>query len=463
MNAQDTGMNTADLKAADAAHHLHPFTNSRELNERGVRVISSAKGVYLYDTEGNKILDSMSGLWCVSVGHGRKDIADAVARQLEELTFYNTFFNTTHPPVVELSRLLAEVTPPQFNHFHFTGSGSESNDTIFRLARYYWELMGKPEKDIFFSRNNAYHGSTVAAASLGGFAGMHKQGGLPIPGVVHAPQPFWWAEGGEMSPEDFGRHVARQTLDMIDHVGADKVAAMIGEPIMGAGGVIVPPRTYWPELAVGLKERDILLISDEVICGFGRTGEWFGCELMGTEPDFLTMAKGITSGYVPMGAVGVSDRVASVLLEKGGEFAHGFTYSGHPAACAAAIANINILKSEKLVERVRDDIGPYLQERWRKLTDHPMVGEAVMEGLIGAFQFTPDKNARAAFPAEAKIGLTARDYSFENGLVMRAVGDRMVIAPPFVLTHAEADELIAKTEKVIDLTHAHARGLGLVG
>jgi putrescine aminotransferase len=250
---------------------------------------------------------------------------------------------------------------------------------------------------------------------------------------------------------------------MIDGIGAHRIAAMIGEPIMGAGGVIVPPKTYWPQLAAGLKERDILLISDEVICGFGRTGEWFGCQLMATQPDFMTLAKGITSGYIPMGAVAVSDRVASVLIEKGDEFAHGFTYSGHPAACAAAITNLNILKSEKLVERVREDIGPYLQAKWMALADHPMVGEAVMEGLIGAFQFTPDKDARSSFPEEAKIGLAARDFSFENGLVMRAVGDRMVIAPPLALTHAEADELIAKAQKVIELTHAHARGLGLFG
>jgi putrescine aminotransferase len=296
MNTQVSGRMTTTLQALDAAHHLHPFTNARLLNAKGARVISSARGVYLMDTDGNRILDGMSGLWCVSVGHGRKDIVQAVAKQLEELTFYNTFFNTTHPPVVELSRLLAEVTPPQFNHFHFTGSGSEANDTIFRLARYYWELMDKPAKSIFVGRTNGYHGSTVAAASLGGFDAMHRQGGLPIPGVVHAPQPFWWAEGGDMSPEDFGQHVARQTLQMIDEIGAHKVAAMIGEPIQGAGGVIVPPKSYWPALAAGLKDRDILLISDEVICGFGRTGEWFGCELMGTQPDFMTLAKGITSG-----------------------------------------------------------------------------------------------------------------------------------------------------------------------
>ncbi len=451
------------LQQADAAHHIHPFTNTRELNARGVRVITSAKGVYLQDADNNQILDGMSGLWCVNVGHGRMEIVDAVTKQLEKLAYYNTFFNTTHPSVVELSRLLSEVTPANFNHFHFTGSGSESNDTIFRLARYYWELMDKPEKKIVLARRGGYHGSTVTAASLGGFPSMHKQGGMVVPDVFHAPAPSWWAEGGDLTPEAFGLRVAHQTLELIDAIGAHRVAAMIGEPIMGAGGVIIPPATYWPTLAKGLKERDILFISDEVICGFGRTGHWFGHEMMGTSPDFMTMAKGISSGYIPLGAVAISDRVANVLLEKGDEFAHGFTYSGHPAACAAAIANLNIMRSERLVEYVRDDIGPYLQAKWKALAAHPMVGEAVMEGLIGAFQFTPDKNARSFFPEEAKIGLTARDFSFDNGLVMRAVGDRMVIAPPLVLTRQEADELISKAEKVIDLTYAHARSHGLMG
>jgi putrescine aminotransferase len=462
MNSRIYAGTTTELQAADAAHHLHPFTNARLLNAKGARVISSACGVYLMDTDGNRILDGMSGLWCVSVGYGRKDIIDAVARQLEQLTFYNTFFNTTHPPVVELSRLLAEVTPPQFNHFHFTGSGSDANDTIMRLTRYYWELLGKPEKNIFVGRTNGYHGSTVAASALGGLSAMHKQGGAPIPGVIHAPQPFWWAEGGELSPEDFGHEVVRQTLDMIDAIGADKIAAMIGEPIQGAGGVIVPPTTYWPALAAGLDERDILLISDEVICGFGRTGRWFGCELMGTQPDFMTLAKGITSGYVPLGAVAVSDRIASVLLEKGDEWVHGYTYSGHPAACAAAIANIEVLRREKLIERVRDDIGPYLQSRWKSLLAHPLVGEAVMEGLIGSLQLTPDKGARAAFPKGSNVGLMTRDFSFDNGLVMRAVGDRMVIAPPFVLSHAEADELISKALATLDMTYAQLRNTGLM-
>ncbi len=453
---------TAAWRAADAAHHLHPFTNTRELNAPGPRVIVSAKGVHLTDSEGNRILDGMAGLWCASVGFGRDEIADAVAAQLKELTFYNTSFNTTHPPMVELSRALAEVTPPQFNRFFFTGSGSQSNDTILKLVTYYWELMEQPERRIFVSRRGGYHGSTVATAALGGFGGMHKMHGVPVGNIFHAPAPSWWDQGGDLSPEAFGLKIAHDTLSLIDGIGANRVAAFIGEPIMGAGGVIIPPSTYWPALSAGLKERGVLLISDEVICGFGRTGQWFGCETMGTEPDLMTMAKGLTAGYVPMGAVAVSDRVANVLLEKGGEFAHGFTYSGHPAACAAALATLNIMHREKLVERVRDDIGPYLQAKWATLADHPLVGEAVMTGLIGAMQLTADKSSRQGFGDKAGVGLICREHSFNNGLIMRAVGERMVIAPPLVLTHAEADEIMDKVHRTLDMTLDSLTANGLV-
>ncbi|MFN4155862.1 MAG: aspartate aminotransferase family protein [Paracoccaceae bacterium] len=453
---------TAQIRAADAAHHLHPFTNTRELNAKGPRVIVSAKGVHLMDSEGNKILDGMAGLWCAAVGFGRAEIADAVAAQLKELTFYNTFFNTTHPPVAELSALLAEVTPPQFNHFFYTGSGSESNDTILKLVTYYWQLMDKPKRNIFVGRRGGYHGSTVAGAALGGFGGMHDHQGVPVGNIFHAPAPDWWSNGGDLSPDEFGLKTVAETLALIDGIGADRVAAFIGEPIMGAGGVIIPPDSYWPALSKGLKDRDILLISDEVICGFGRTGKWFGCETYGTEPDFMTLAKGLTSGYMPMGAVAVSDRIADVLIGKGGEFAHGYTYSGHPASCAAAITNLNILRDEKIVERVRDDIGPYLQTKWAALSDHPLVGQSPMVGLIGAIQLTADKSSRAGFASEAKVGMICREHSFNNGLIMRAVGERMVVAPPLVLTHAEADEMVEKAHRILDLTLADLRTQGLV-
>jgi putrescine aminotransferase len=453
---------TADIRALDAAHHIHPFTNTRELNDKGARVITEASGVWLTDGEGNRILDGMAGLWCTAVGYGRDSIVDAVAAQMRELPFYNTFFQSTHAPVAELSAELAALTPPQFNRFFYCSSGSEAIDTVIRLVCYYWQLRDKPGRNVIVSRRGAYHGSTVAAASIGGFDAMHRQAGLPVGNIFHAPRPAWWAEGGDLSPEEFGTKVARDTLALIDGIGTERVAAFIAEPIMGAGGVVIPPETYWPTLWAGLKDRGILLISDEVICGFGRTGSWFGCQTYGTEPDFMTMAKALTSGYVPMGAVAVSDRVAEVLVAKGEEFTHGYTYSGHPAAAAAALANLAILEEERLPERVAEDIGPYLAERWRGLAEHAIVGEAVMTGLVGAVQLCAEKAGRVAFPEKAEVGLICREHAIAAGLVMRAVGDRMVVSPPLVLSHAEADLLVDRARIALDRTEADARSLGLL-
>jgi putrescine aminotransferase len=453
---------TAELRALDAAHHLHPFSDMKSLNAEGSRIIVSAEGVWLTDSDGNRILDGMSGLWCVNVGYGRQEIVDAVARQMAELPYYNTFFKTTHKPAIELAAKLAELTPPQFRKVFFTGSGSESNDTVIRLVRRYFDIKGQPKKKIIISRRNAYHGSTVGAASLGGMAPMHEQGGLPIPDIMHIAQPYWWGEArqGE-TPEEFGLRTAQALEAAIDAMGEDRIAAFIAEPIQGAGGVIIPPATYWPEIARICRERDILFISDEVICGFGRTGAWFGCETFATRPDILVMAKGITSGYMPLGAVMVADRVAEVLLE-GGDFNHGYTYSGHPAACAAAIANLDIMQREDLVGRVANDAGPYLKAQWSKFAEHPLVGEAPMIGLVGALELTPDKAGRTKFPDVGKVGTLARDFSFKNGLVMRAVRDRLIIAPPLVISHGEIDELVARARKTLDDTYAELHRWGWV-
>ncbi|QIB32995.1 aspartate aminotransferase family protein [Ancylobacter pratisalsi] len=454
---------TAELRALDAAHHLHPFSDMKSLNAEGARIIVKADGVWLTDSEGNRILDGMSGLWCVNVGYGREEIVDAVAAQMRELPYYNTFFKTTHQPAIELSAKLAELTPPQFNRVFFTGSGSESNDTVIRLVRRYFDIKEKPEKKIIISRRNAYHGSTVGAASLGGMAPMHAQGGLPIPDILHIAQPYWWGEArqGETT-EEFGLRTARALESAIDAMGEDRIAAFIAEPVQGAGGVIIPPATYWPEIARICRERDILFVSDEVICGFGRTGKWFGCETFDTHPDILVMAKGITSGYMPLGGVMVADRVAEVLLE-GGDFNHGYTYSGHPAACAAALANLAIMERENLVDRVANDIGPYLKARWGALAEHPLVGEAPMLGMLGALELTPDKVARTKFPDVGKVGTLARDFSFRNGLVMRAVRDRLIIAPPLVISHHECDELVARTRKTLDDTWGELKRWGWIG
>ncbi len=343
-NSPAANPSTEDLRALDAAHHFHPFTDHGALQPAERRVIARADGAYLWDTEGNRLLDGMAGLWCVQVGHGRQEIVEAVRAQMSELSYYNTFFKTAHGPVIELSRVLSELTPPQFNMFFYGSGGSDSNDTILRMVRTYWDILGKPEKKTVISRKNAYHGSTIAGASLGGMSYMHAQGGLPIPGIEHVDQPYWFGSDMEMSPDEFGIRAARELEKAIDEIGEDKVAAFIAEPIQGAGGVIIPPETYWPEVKRILDERDILFISDEVICGFGRTGQWFGCETYGTEPDLMAMAKGISSGYLPLGAVAVSDKVAEVFHQAAaGEFYHGYTYSGHPACCAAALANLEII------------------------------------------------------------------------------------------------------------------------
>ncbi|NNF40568.1 MAG: aspartate aminotransferase family protein [Woeseiaceae bacterium] len=442
----------ADWQELDKEHHLHPFTDHKSLHEKRSRIITRAEGVYIYDADGNKILDGMSGLWCVNAGYGRQQLIDAATEQLRELPYYNNFFQCAHPPSIELAAILQQISPPQFNRVFFAGSGSESNDTIVRMVRTYWDLMGQPGRHTIISRHNAYHGSTVAAASLGGMKPMHKQSGLPIPGIVHVDQPYWFGSDHAMSPQEFGLAAARSIEDKIREVGAEKVAAFIGEPIQGAGGVIVPPDSYWPEVQRICDEYGILLISDEVITGFGRLGEWFGADYFGTRPDFMTFAKGVTSGYLPLGGVFVSDRVADVLIEKAGEFFHGYTYSGHPVACAVAIANIRLIQQERLVERIKSDIGPYLQEKWRALGEHPLVGDTRMVGLMGAFELVRQKEPLERFLEAQQAGVTFRDFLTEAGVCMRAVGDTIICAPPFILSHAEADELIEKTWLALDRT-----------
>ncbi len=443
---------TQDLQAADSAHFLHPFTDFKSLAAKGSRIIERAEGIYLWDSEGHKILDAMSGLWCVNVGYGQEALVQAATEQLRQLPFYNAFFQTATTPAIELAELLSQVTPPNFQHVFFSSSGSESNDTVVRMVRRYWDLQGQPQRKVIIGRVNGYHGSTMAGASLGGMSGMHAQGGLPIPDITHIEQPYQHANGKGMDRDEFGLVAARWLEQKILEVGADKVAAFIGEPVQGAGGVIIPPRTYWPEIQRICDRHGILLVSDEVICGFGRTGQWFGCETMGFRPDLITFAKGVTSGYVPLGGVMVGDRVAKALIEQGGDFNHGYTYSGHPVACAVALANIRLMQRLKLVEHVRDDVGPYLAEKFGALRDHPLVAEAETCGLMGAIRLVKDKARDVSFDDAHDIGMACRAHCFGNGLIMRAVGDRMIIAPPLVITRAQIDELVGLARKALDLT-----------
>ena len=443
---------TAGWQALDRQHFLHPFTDHKSLHEHGTRVITRADGVYLWDSEGVRLLDAMAGLWCVNVGYGRHELADVAAAQMRELPYYNNFFKTANPPAIALSALLAELTPPQFSRVFYAGSGSEANDTIVRLVRRYRDVRGEPKRKTIISRWQGYHGSTVAGASLGGMSAMHEQGDLPIPGIVHIDPPYWYGLGGDLSQEEFGLKAARLLEEKILELGPETVTAFIGEPIQGAGGVIIPPMNYWPEIERICRKYGVLLVADEVICGFGRTGNWFGCETFGFKPDLMAMAKGMSSGYLPIGGVMVSDELANTLIADGGEFYHGYTYSGHPACSAVAERNIRIIRDEGLVERVRTDTGPYLQARWRELGEHPLVGEARGVGFIGALELVKDKATRTRFDPLGEVGTVCRDFCFKNGLVMRAVWDTMIMSPPLIMTRAEIDEFIALARRCLDLT-----------
>jgi len=451
-----TTFTTAHWQDLSRRHLLAPFTDYRQLNEKGARIITKASGVHLWDSDGQRILDGMAGLWCVNVGYGREELVEAASRQMRELPYYNLFFQTAHPPALELAKAIAELAPEGMNHVFFTGSGSEANDTVLRLVRHYWAIKGQPEKRVVIGRWNGYHGSTMAGASLGGMAAMHEQGGL-LPDIVHIPQPYWFGEGGETSPEEFGIWAADQLEQKILEVGEARVAAFIAEPIQGAGGVVIPPASYWPRVRQILAKYDILFIADEVICGFGRTGEWFGSQYYGNAPDLMPIAKGLTSGYVPMGGVVVRDEVVKVL-DEGGEFYHGFTYSGHPVAAAVALENIRLLRDEGIVERVRSSTAPYLQKRWAELADHPLVGETRGVGMLAALELVRDKRTRTRY--EDGAGMLCREHCFRNGLVMRAVGDTMIIAPPLVITQESIDELVTLARRSLDQTHAVLRERG---
>ena len=456
---------TERIQALDTAHYLHPFTDFKDLSGKGARVMTRGEGIYVWDSDGNKILDGMSGLWCVNVGYGRKELADAAHHQMMTLPYYNSFFQTTNVPAVELAATLARLAPDAgertFNHVFYSSSGSESNDSNVRMVRRYWDLLGQPQRKVIIGRVNGYHGSTMAAASLGGMSGMHAQGDLPLPNMTHIGQPYYFENGraGE-SEAEFGIRAAGWLEEKILQLGADKVAAFIAEPLQGAGGVIIPPTTYWAEIQRIVDKYGVLLISDEVICAFGRLGHWFAYEKFGYRPDLVTFAKAVTSGYIPLGGVMVGNRVAQVLIEKGGEFNHGYTYSGHPVACAVGLANIALMEKDQLPQRVKNDIGPYLAKRYVELNEHPLVGIAETCGFTAGLVLVKNKKTKERFEESLSVGMLCRKHCFQSGLIMRAVGDRMIIAPPLIMTHAQIDEMMDLIVRCLDLTYQDVKQQG---
>ena len=446
-------LETNQLRQLDQQHHLHPFTDFRDYAANGGRIVSRAEHIYIYDSDGNKIQDAMSGLWCCSLGYSQDGIKKAVADQLMELPFYNNFFKCSNQPAVELATRLCEMAPAHFNKVFFTNSGSEANDTQIKFVHRYYELLGKPEKRLIISRKNAYHGSTIAAASLGGMSAMHEQTqGLDY--IRHIEQPYWFELGGDMSPDDFGLWAANELAKKIDELGEDNVAAFIAEPIQGAGGVIVPPDTYWPAVQRILDERDILFISDEVICGFGRTGNLFGFQTYGTKPDLITFAKAVTNGYMPLGGSLVSDKVADVLLGHGGEFAHGLTYSGHPASCAAGLATMDVLQNTPILGESSSELAPYFSRALESLVDHPIVGEVRSKGLVAAVELVKDKSSRERLAPDSAGAVYTRDRAIENGLMVRQTGNAMIMSPPFVTSTEEIDVLVSNLTSALDKTAA---------
>ena len=444
---------TKQWQDIDTAHHLHPFTDYKSLAEEGSNIIVKADGAYLTNTDDKQFLDAMSGLWCVNVGYGRKSLAEVAYKQMQELPYYNSFFKTATAPSIELAQQLAEIAPNDLNHAFFSSSGSEANDTVVRMVRRYWDLKGQPTKKTFISREYAYHGSTMTGVSLGGMTAMHAQGGM-MPGFDHVMPPYWYKYGGDMTPEEFGIFTANKIEEKINEIGPENIAAFIGEPIQGAGGVIIPPDSYWPRVQEICNQYDILLVVDEVICGFGRTGQWFGSDTYNIKPDIITMAKGISSGYIPLSGIMVGNRVTETLVDEGGEFYHGYTYSGHPVACAVAIENLKIIREENLIENSRNT-SVYLEERMKEIADHPLVGEVRMKSFIGAVELVKDKDKREMFEETGVTGGICRDYCIQQGLIMRAVRDGMIFCPPLIFNNNHIDELVEKLKKALDQTHDH--------
>ncbi|WDI30103.1 aminotransferase [Hyphococcus flavus] len=444
-----TPASTAALQLADKKHHAHPFTDPKALAENGSRIISRGKGVEIWDNDGNKYLDGMAGLWCVNIGYGRNEIAERVKSQIEELCYYNSFFMSATPTQIELAETISSLTPEGLNHIFFGTSGSDANDTASRLVRHYWDLKGKPTKKTIISLIHAYHGSTITGASLGGWPAMHKMGSTLQAGYTHIMPPYWFEFGRNQSKEDFGLKAAQALEDAILLAGADNIAAFIAEPVMGAGGVIPAPDTYWPMVQEICKKHDVLLIADEVITGFGRTGEWFGSFTYNIKPDILNMAKGLSSGYAPISATAVSDDMYAVL-SAGGEISHGFTYSGHPVCCAAALENIRIMKDEKIVEYVRDVAGPHFQNKLQEFADHPLVGEARGVGLLGALELVRDPKQGEKFAPEKRVAIRCVEKGFENGIIMRAIREVLEFSPPLIITTQEIDLLFDRARYCID-------------
>jgi 4-aminobutyrate--pyruvate transaminase len=434
--------NTEALIAQDIAHILHPVTNLHRHAKTGPLVLAKGEGVYLWDTTGKRYIDGFAGLWNVNVGHGRKVLAEAARKQIEEVAFVPTFFGLASPPTIELAAKLATMIPGSINHFQFTSGGAESNETAIKIARYYWALKGQPQRVKVLSRMMAYHGIANAALAATGIPAYHKDFGPLAPGFLYLSAPHAYRNGVGMTDAEFVAKLGQELEETIAKEGADTIAAFIGEPVQGAGGVVPPPEGYWATIAPILKRHGILLIADEVITGFGRTGQMFGHQTYHFQPDIVALAKGITSGYIPLGAVGITDEINTVLLEPDRMFMHGFTYSGHPVACAVALENIKLIEDEDLPANAAA-MGERLLEGMKQLEAHPFVGNVRGKGLMVLVETVEDKASKKTFDASEGVGGKLQAATRKRGLIARCNDTGFAFSPPLMIAAAQVDEIIS--------------------
>ena len=448
----------------DIATLLHPYTNLRVHQAKGPLLVTHGRGVHVYDDQGKEYIEGLGGLWCVSLGFSEQRLVEAARRQLEVLPYYHSFASKSHGPAIELAERILDLLPDSMSKVFFNNSGSEANDTAIKLVWYYNNALGRPQKKKIISRIKAYHGVTIATASLTGLPNNHRDFDLPIAGIIHAgcPHHYRFAQPGE-SEEAFASRLADELDALIRKEGPDTVAAFIAEPVMGAGGVLVPPQTYFDKIQPVLKRHDVLLIADEVICGFGRLGSMFGIEKFDIKPDMVTMAKQLTSGYQPMSATVISGAIYDALVrqsDKIGVFAHGFTYSGHPVAAAVGVETLKIYEERRILDHVRA-VAPQFQKRLRQLAGHPLVGEVRGLGLIGAVELVEDKQTKKSFDPAAAAGPLAADLALENGLIVRAAGDTIAICPPLIIEDQEIDRLFDRLASALDQTQTELRRRGI--
>jgi 4-aminobutyrate--pyruvate transaminase len=456
---------TSPAKTRDSAHYLHAFTNAKANEEQGPLVITRGDGVFVYDEDGNEYLEGFSGLWCASLGFSESRLVDAATAQMKRLPYYHSFFQRNNDTAIDLAQKLIDIAPVPMAKVFFVNSGSEATDTAVKLVWYYNNQLGRPEKKKIISRLNAYHGSTVAAGSLTGLPVVHRDFDLPIAGMLHTDFPHHYkeAEPGE-SEEAFATRLAESLEQLILGEGPDTVAAFIAEPIMGGGGVIVPPDTYFEKVQAVLRKYDILAISDEVICGFGRTGSWFGCQTVGYEPDIMVMAKGLTAAYAPLGAVAINDKIARAVVEqsdKVGIFAHGFTYSGHPVSTAVGLEAIRIYEERDIVGHVQK-VGKRMRDGLNVFADNPMVGEVRGVGLMGAVHLVKDPASREWFEPEHGVGPFLAARALERGLIVRSWPDLVCLSPPLTISEPEVDDMLERFAGALDETTAWVRDQGLI-